>query len=116
MKIGRIKKKALLSIPWVQDSSPPRCALCQREIIKSQLEQHHLIPKSKGGVETVALHSICHRQIHALFNENELANHFHSLDKLLEHPDISKFIHWIQKKPIDYKDRSRKSNRLKSNV
>jgi hypothetical protein len=28
-----------------------------------QRDAHHLVPKSRGGTETVWLHRICHRQI-----------------------------------------------------
>ena len=52
------------------------CPLCDREIpLDVPKSLHHLIPKSKGGKggPTVLLHHICHKQIHLLFKENELA-------------------------------------------
>jgi 5-methylcytosine-specific restriction endonuclease McrA len=114
MKLGRIKKRALLESHWHLDKPQPLCALCEREVIKDQLELHHLTPKSKGGTQTVALHNICHRQIHALFSENELAVNYNSIESLQGQEDISKFIAWIKRKPIDFKERAKKSNRLKS--
>ncbi len=113
MKLGKIKKKALLAKPLLQETPTPSCALCKRTIVPHQIELHHMIPKSKGGKETQTFHSICHRQVHALFTENELAVYFNTVEALQNHPDMAKFIAWIKTKPIDYKDRSRKSNRLK---
>ena len=60
--------------------------------------KHHLIPKLKGGKigETVLLHHICHKEIHASLTEAELARDYHSIDALRQHPRIAKFINWIK--------------------
>lgn len=55
------------------------CALCDREIPPALSDAHHLIPKSKGGVVTVLMHRACHKQIHALFTETELAKNIQAL-------------------------------------
>ena len=70
-----------------------------RPIPKSQRDAHHLVPKSRGGVETVILHRLCHRQIHALLTETQLARHYASIEALKAHPEIAKFIAWISQKP-----------------
>uniref|UniRef100_UPI001952D452 HNH endonuclease n=1 Tax=Klebsiella variicola TaxID=244366 RepID=UPI001952D452 len=46
--------------------APPAtaCALCARPLGRRS-EWHHVLPKSEGGRETVPLHPICHRTIHA---------------------------------------------------
>ena len=90
------------------------CPLCQRKIPHSQRDAHHLVPKSKGGTHTQYLHRICHRQIHALFTETELARQFNSLDTLLAHPDIAVFVAWVKTKPDAFMERARKSQRLKA--
>jgi len=112
-KMGRINREKMLHKSLWISVEPKICPLCSREIPKHLMEAHHLIPKSKGGVKTEFLHSICHRQIHALFSENELANHFNTVESLLSHPDFLKFISWVQTKPIDFKQGTRKSKRLK---
>lgn len=58
------------------------CQLCLRPIPKSQRDAHHLVPKSRGGVDTVMLHRLCHRQIHAFLTENQLAKHYSTIDSL----------------------------------
>jgi len=90
------------------------CPLCEREIPRSQRDAHHLVPKSKGGRRTEFLHRICHRQIHALFTETELARQFNSVEALLAHPDVGVFVAWVKTKPDDFMERTRKSQRLKA--
>ncbi|MFB5661428.1 HNH endonuclease [Alteribacillus sp. HJP-4] len=53
-----------------------RCELCCREEI--ELTAHHLVPKDKGGVHgaTALLCRACHRQIHAMYSNSELALQF----------------------------------------
>jgi hypothetical protein len=112
--LGKIKRKELLNKPL--NPGPPQevCPLCDRLIPKADLQAHHWIPKSKGGRETAHLHAICHRQVHALFTENELAREFHSPQRLLSDERFAKFIDWVKRKPIDFKQSTRKSNRLKA--
>lgn len=90
------------------------CPLCERKIPRSQRDAHHLVPKSKGGRTTEYLHRICHRQIHALFTETELARQFNSVEALLTHPDIAQFAAWVKTKPDDFMERTRKSQRLRA--
>lgn len=87
-----------------------QCPLCKREL-DDTADLHHLIPKSKKGKDTVRLHKICHRKIHSLFDEKELARYYNTIERLLEHADIKKFVKWIAKKPIDYIDKSIMSNK-----
>jgi hypothetical protein len=56
------------------------------------------------------LHRICHRQLHALFSETELARHYASAEALLTHPEVQKFVRWVQSKPPGFYERSRKAN------
>ncbi|CAM8651080.1 HNH nuclease [Comamonadaceae bacterium] len=88
------------------------CPLCERKIPTSQRDAHHLVPKSKGGRHTEYLHRICHRQIHALFTETELARQFNSVEALLTHPDVALFVAWVKTKPDDFMERTRKSQRI----
>lgn len=86
------------------------CPLCERPIPKSQRDLHHLVPKLKGGDETVALHRICHRTIHARFTESELARTYNTAEALRAHDDIARFIAWVKKKPPEFHDGTKTSN------
>lgn len=47
----------------------------------------------------VLLCPACHRQIHKTFTEKELEQDYNSIEALLEHPDMSRFVRWIENKP-----------------
>lgn len=100
---GRIKKKQIAGQVNTFHSTlmtgESICQLCMRPIPKTQRDAHHLIPKSRGGVETVILHRLCHRQVHAILTESQLANNHSTIEALRAHPEIAKFIEWITNKP-----------------
>jgi hypothetical protein len=85
------------------------CALCDRPIPPALRDAHHLIPKSRGGVITVFLHRACHKQVHALFTETELARHYPTPQALLAHPEMARFIQWVQSKPSDFNPPTKRS-------
>ncbi len=113
--IGKIKKKLLPSklLEVISNPTPNLCPICNRNIPASQKDAHHLIPKSKGGKSTEYLHRICHKQIHALFNENELAKTFNTAESLKSHPDMQTFINWVKSKPDAFYEKTAKSLRIK---
>lgn len=85
------------------------CPLCGRAmIVGPTTDEHHLIPKSKGGVDKFRVHKVCHQKIHATLTETELARNYHTWQNLKAHPEIAKFLAWIKNKPIDYLDKNRK--------
>ncbi len=54
--------------------------LCGRKLIAgSSVNQHHLVPRSRDGRETIALHQICHAAIHAALSEKELERQYHTI-------------------------------------
>ena len=92
------------------------CPLCDRIITENVPKSiHHLIPKSKGGKggETVLLHHICHKQIHLIFKETELAKSLNKIETLKNHPKLKKFINWIKKRPPGFLSKTYKINRNK---
>jgi 5-methylcytosine-specific restriction endonuclease McrA len=111
---GRIRRK-LLAAQQGQTILPalPICPVCGRPIPKSQQDAHHFVPKSKGGKATELLHRICHRQIHALFTETELARRYNNVDVLLAHPEVARFVDWVKAKPDDFYERTHKSQRVR---
>ena len=81
------------------------CWLCARPLGR-RVELHHPVPKSRGGRETVALHPICHRTLHATFSNAELARIGGGAKVLREHADMAKFLRWIAHKPPDFHART----------
>jgi hypothetical protein len=79
------------------------CELCSREIIDGYESEHHLIPKSNGGLDgpTAILHPVCHKQVHALFTNKKLCV-YNTISKLKAHSDIRRFVKWVSKKPINF--------------
>ena len=94
--------------------SDPICALCGRAIPPDVAQsQHHLIPKLKGGKggETVLLHHICHKEIHATLTEAELARSYATPQALRAHPRLAKFIAWVAKRPPAFQSKTTKGHR-----
>jgi hypothetical protein len=111
---GRIKRQqALEAVPLWRAQDDVVCPLCERAIPPAQRDAHHLIPKSHGGVQTVWLHRICHRQIHALLTETELARQYQHVEALRQHAELAVFLRWVKTKPDDFFERTRKSRRLR---
>ena len=112
--IGKIRQKLISQSPRViSNTQETICPICDRPIPPALKDAHHLIPKSKGGRTTEFLHRICHRQIHALFTETELASQFNNAAALQDHPEMQRFIQWIKTKPNAFYERVRKSARIK---
>ncbi len=87
----------------------PICGLCGRPIPKDVPQsRHHLVPKLRGGKggETVLLHQICHKEIHATLTETELARVYNSVEALRGHPHLAKFAAWVAKRPPGFNARS----------
>ena len=100
---GRVKRKAGLAAADAllrREAAAPVCALCERPL-GAQVEWHHLVPRSEGGRETAPVHPICHRTIHALVPNAELARRFADPAVLRAHDDVARFLRWIADKPPD---------------
>ena len=81
------------------------CPLCLRPLGR-RVERHHIVPKSKGGTEMVGVHPICHRKLHKVFSNTELAR-LGTIEALRGHADMAKFIRWVGKRPPDFHSRTR---------
>ncbi|MCG6884433.1 MAG: HNH endonuclease [Silicimonas sp.] len=89
--------------------SDPVCPLCGRPIPpEARQSLHHLVPKLRGGKggPVVLLHQICHNQIHAALSETQLARDYATIDALLAHPRLAKFILWVAKRPPGFHSRT----------
>lgn len=87
------------------------CPICGRSMFAGKsVNEHHLIPKSLKGRETITLHRICHSKIHSILTERELFTHYHTIERLTGHPEMEKFIKWVRKKEPEYVGRNRWTN------
>ena len=77
------------------------CFLCSRPL-GSRVQRHHPVPKSRGGRETVPVHPICHRAIHATLTNKELERGYATAEALRAHPEIGKFVEWVSGKEPDF--------------
>lgn len=80
---------------------PPSCFLCGRPL-GSKLEWHHPVPKSRGGRDTVPVHPLCHRAIHRALDNKALARDYASAAALRAHPELARFIAWVEGKDPDF--------------
>ncbi|MGP1906550.1 HNH endonuclease [Metabacillus sp. JX24] len=89
------------------------CELCKRQEVETT--EHHLTPKEMGGtfMPTAMLCIPCHKQIHALYTNDELAVRLNTIQDLRSDLKISSFIKWIRKQPSSKLVRTRKSNERK---
>lgn len=72
-----------------------------------------MVPKSKGGTDTTDVCKQCHKQVHALFTNNELKSKYHTVDLLKQHPEMGKYLEWVKDKPIEENYRTKQSKRIK---
>jgi 5-methylcytosine-specific restriction enzyme A len=93
--------------------STGRCELCGREGVETT--RHHLTPKEKGGtfLPTADLCIPCHKQIHALFTNDELETGLYTLDALRLDGQMATFLRWIRKQPPSSLPRVRKSRHVR---
>jgi len=94
------------------------CPLCKRPMPEGTYNLHHLIPATFKGKETVDLHIVCHDKLHHTFSEREMQHYYHTIERLLDHEEIQKFVKWVKKQPpefiVKHKDtRDRKRQRRK---
>jgi len=89
------------------------CELCERRIPEGLVSEHHLKPVSCGGRKgaKASLHTICHKQIHALFSESTLSVFYNTIGSLKKHPDVQRFLKWIEDKPPEFDVKIRVSRR-----
>ncbi len=110
---GRVKQKQaqreLERATRQNGADSPTCALCLRPL-GTRVEYHHSIPKSKGGNQTVPIHPICHRAIHAHVTNHDLAETYADLNTLRQREDMQRFLHWIANKPANFHAPTRRSH------
>jgi 5-methylcytosine-specific restriction endonuclease McrA len=102
--------------PPEPDDPGPACPLCGRPVPPGAAgDVHHWVPRSQGGRttadNTARLHRICHRKLHAVLSERELARIGARPEALRAHPQIATFVAWVQRRPLDFDDTTRRPRR-----
>lgn len=87
-------------------SDPASCWLCARPLGR-RVEWHHPWPKSRGGRETVPIHPICHRTIHATFSNADLVRARDAAALRANHA-IARFLSWVGNKRPDFHARTQR--------
>jgi len=92
---------------WSDDEDAPEapppadCWLCGRPC-GSDVIQHHPVPKSRGGKDTVPMHPICQNMLITTFTNSELQRYGLDVDLLRLDPRIEKFLGWVANKDPDF--------------
>jgi hypothetical protein len=73
-----------------------------------QVSDHHLIPKSRGGQETIPICLDCHKSIHAFFTNKELESSFNSVESLLTNDKFANHIKWLSKQPANQRFKTKR--------
>lgn len=85
------------------------CELCGR---KNYLNFHHFIPRTLHTNKWFKKHFTrkemseginvckyeCHREIHVVEDNKTLGKEYNTLEKLLNHPILKKYVKWVRKK------------------
>lgn len=88
------------------------CLLCEREV--PELTEHHLIPRSRGGVETTPICRDCHRQIHALFSNKVLETEMNSYEAIIADERFAKYVKWVRKRPFGTVQKAKRAKENRS--
>ena len=79
------------------------CPICGRPMLPgASVDRHHFVPRSEGGRETSWVHRICHRKLHSLFTERELARLYATPEAVRAHPEMQRFIRWVGRKHPEF--------------
>ena len=79
------------------------CPICGRPMIAGRsVDRHHFVPKTEGGRVAVPVHRICHRAIHSIWSERELARSLSEPAAIRAHPAMQRFLRWIAGKPPEF--------------
>src|SRR5437660_7329165 len=86
-----------------QDEASSRCELCRREVPRALIMLHHLTPRERGGKpgDRTPLCKPCHKQLHAMFGNRQLASDFSTIAALRDAPALQPFLKWIRKQKPD---------------
>ena len=73
------------------------CVFCNYD---DNTRGHHIIPKSKGGTETVPACENCESFIHKSWSHNELRDKYNNVETIVNDEKFQKFLKWRLKQPL----------------
>jgi hypothetical protein len=91
----------------VIENPQENCPLCNR--LMYHVSDHHLVPKSRGGKETLAICCDCHRAIHSLFSNKELERKYNTVEALLSDERFSKMAVFLSKQDPRRRSRAKRA-------
>jgi len=74
-----------------------QCVFCK---MTTFTRGHHIVPRSKGGEETVPTCITCEDFIHKTWSHNELRDIYNNVDAILANEKFQKFLKWRVKQPV----------------
>ncbi len=87
------------------------CCICGRVMFHDgSIDEHHFVPKSRGGKSKHFIHKVCHRFIHSQWTEKELEVEYSCPETIKATPEAQKFISFISKKDPSFYDLTISSN------
>ena len=92
------------------------CVICGRDMYNDahqSIDQHHFIPKSRGGIEKLYIHKVCHQAIHAFWTVKELEQQYSDPEVIKSQDVIQPFLAWIKKKDPLFYEKTISSNEKK---
>ena len=109
---GRVQRIAGLAAAAARTRTAHLDDICGLDgrLLEQRVEQQHVVPESEGGTQTVPVHPICHRTIHAFVANRDLASSYATMDRLRERDDIRQYLRWIAGKPPDFRAPTRRRN------
>jgi hypothetical protein len=72
------------------------CAFCG---FLTYTRGHHIVPKSKGGTETVQTCPTCESFIHKTWDHKQLRDVYNTVESILATEQFQKFLTWRRKQP-----------------
>jgi 5-methylcytosine-specific restriction endonuclease McrA len=96
---------------YQKNPCPDACELCGSTT--DYLNFHHLIPRTLHSVKWfeknydkgyMKHHGIwickshCHKQIHEFIDEKEMGKTYNTLEALMTHPEVKKYVEWRSKR------------------
>lgn len=70
------------------------CVFCGMDVFT---REHHIIPRAKGGKETVSACETCENFIHKTWSHNELRDTYNNVETILADEKFQKFLKWRRK-------------------
>lgn len=84
------------------------CAICREVMVKESVSRHHVIPRAitrareEKPSSSIFAHMICHKILHILFTNEELAEGLYTAKLIRSHPTIIEVCKWLKEVPEDW--------------